>query len=306
MSGTRPTGPPALSRGTVDRAALYRTDDAWLAAAWRNPRSRVLVLDGGRALVREGRPRPRLVLVAPEEAPAGDRFLLGVDGDRAYWAVTGPLPPVPRCRPTGLREIGALLDDGDAGLLVHAVALANWHATHPRCPRCGGRTAPTKAGHTRLCGADGSEHFPRSDPAVIMLVHDGAERCVLGRQRAWPPGRFSTLAGFVEPGESAEQAVAREIAEEVGLDVTDIEYRSSQPWPFPSSLMLGFTARVTGAGLARDGNLAVDLEEVEDARWFTRDEVRAAAPWSEANDRFGLPPAVSIAWRLITDWAHQR
>ena len=146
-------------------------------------------------------------------------------------------------------------------------------------------------GWVRRCPADGSEHFPRTDPAVIMLVHDGGDRCVLGRQAVWPEGRFSILAGFVEPGESAEAAVAREVDEEVGLAITDVTYAGSQPWPFPSSLMLGYTTRATGSELnLRDGELA-------EARWFTRDEVRARA--------VRLPPPVSIAHRIITDWVAQ-
>ena len=146
-------------------------------------------------------------------------------------------------------------------------------------------------GWVRRCPTDGSEHFPRTDPAVIMLVHDGGDRCVLGRQAVWPEGRFSILAGFVEPGEAAEAAVAREVDEEVGLPITDITYAGSQPWPFPSSLMLGFTARATGSTLhLRDGELA-------EARWLTRDEVRAGV--------VRLPPPVSIAHRIITDWLAQ-
>jgi NAD+ diphosphatase len=146
------------------------------------------------------------------------------------------------------------------------------------------------AGWSRLCPADGSEHFPRTDPAVIMLVHDGADRCVLGRQASWPPGRYSILAGFVEPGESAEAAVAREVAEEVGLTVTDVRYAGSQPWPFPSSLMLGFTALAVGGRTLKmvDGELA-------DARWVSREEIRRG-------EVVALPPPVSIAYRIIADW----
>jgi NAD+ diphosphatase len=143
-------------------------------------------------------------------------------------------------------------------------------------------------GSVRRCTADGSEHFPRTDPAVIMLVHDGADRCVLGRQPSWPAGRFSTLAGFVEPGEAAELAVVREVQEEVGITVTDVAFRASQPWPFPSSLMLGFWARAT------DDVITLDGSELAEARWLTRDQLR--------REDVLLPPPVSIAWRLITDW----
>ena len=288
---TRPT--PALARSAVDRAAHRRTDDAWLADRWADPATRVLVVDAGRALVDEDGPAPALVLRTPHEVDASaERYFLGVDDDVAYFAVLAPLAPKIGARPMDLREVGALLGERDAGLLVHAVGLANWHAAHTHCARCGTPTEVVLGGHVRRCPADGSEHFPRTDPAVIMLVHDGADRCVLGRQPSWPPGFYSTLAGFVEPGESAEMAVAREVAEEVGLTVTDVEFRASQPWPFPSSLMLGFVARAT------DAELTVDTAELADARWFSRDELRRAVEREEVR----LPPPVSIAWHLVTDW----
>jgi NADH pyrophosphatase NudC (nudix superfamily) len=284
---------PALSRATVDRDAHAREDDAALAQAWEQ--ARVLVVQDGQALVRED-DRPTLVLVDPAAAPEGDRLYLGRDVDGPLFAVAGPLPRRLGARPLGLREVGALLDDRDAGLLVHAVGLANWHATHPRCPRCGASTEVVRGGSVRRCPQDGSEHFPRTDPAMIVLVHDGGDRCVLGRQAVWPAGRFSTLAGFVEPGESAEQAVVREVAEETGLAVREIRYVASQPWPFPASLMLGFSARCDGDAVPR----AVD-GELEQARWFTRDELREAGSWG-ASTELQLPGEVSIARRLIDDW----
>ncbi|MCU1589092.1 MAG: diphosphatase [Frankiales bacterium] len=257
-----------------------------LAAAWDH--ARVLVVDDGRALVSDG--GPELVLLDATDAPAGDRFYLGRDDESSYFAVAASLPRRLGARPQGLREVGALLGDRDAGLLVHAVGLANWHATHTHCPRCGAPTESAKGGAVRRCTADGSEHFPRTDPAVIMLVTDGADRCVLGRQAIWPPGRYSTLAGFVEPGESAEQAVIREVGEETGIAVRDVLYRGSQPWPFPASLMLGYRAVCDpdAEPVPRDG-------ELEDARWFGADELRAG-------DGVLLPTPVSIAWHLITDW----
>jgi NAD+ diphosphatase len=285
---------PALARATVDRDARTRDDPAALEAAWQS--ARVLVLQDGTALVAE-QDRPRLVLVDSEQAPVGDRLYLGRDADGPVFAVAGPVQRRLGTRPMGLRDVGALLDDRDAGLLVHAVGLVNWHATHPCCARCGTPTEVVRGGSVRRCPADGSEHFPRTDPAMIVLVHDGADRCVLGRQAVWPAGRFSTLAGFVEPGESAEQAVVREVAEETGLAVDEVSYAASQPWPFPSSLMLGFRARCDGDAQPRpvDG-------ELEEAHWFTRQELRDAAAWGARGGGLQLPGSVSIAAMLIAGW----
>jgi NAD+ diphosphatase len=287
---------PALSRATVDRDAATRNDAAALDQAWEH--ARVLVVDQGRALIDE-QDRPRLVLLDSAQAPQGDRLYLGHDGDGPVFAVVGPLPRRLGARPLGLRDVGALLDDRDAGLLVHAVGLANWHAGHPCCSRCGTATEVVRGGSVRRCPADGSEHFPRTDPAMIVLVHDGGDRCVLGRQSVWPAGRFSTLAGFVEPGESAEQAVVREVAEETGLAVDEVEYVASQPWPFPSSLMLGFRARCDGGAVP----VAVD-GELEEVRWFSRDELRAAGTWGTGHG-LQLPSSVSIAALLISGWLTQ-
>jgi NAD+ diphosphatase len=297
-----PHGSFPLARAAVHRAAERREDGAWLDGAWADPRARVLVVDEGRTPVAD---RPdgsvALALVPPAAAPDGPRYLLGVEdapdgGEVAYFAVAGPADGAARhdgaARVDDLRGVGALLDDRDAGLLVHAVALDAWHRTHPCCARCGARTDVASAGHVRRCPADGSQHFPRTDPAVIMLVTDGDDRCLLGRQARWPERRFSTLAGFVEPGESLEQAVAREVAEEVGLRVLDTAYDGSQPWPFPASLMLGFRARVDG------GDPRVDGEEIAEARWFTRDALHAAV----VADEVRLPPSLSIARRLVEGW----
>ena len=285
---------PALSRATVDRDAALREDAAALEQAWAG--ARVLVVDAGRVLLDESGPAPSLVLVDPDDAPPGDRLYLGRDDDGAYFCVAGPLPRRLGARPGDLRSVGALLGDRDAGLLVHAVGLTNWHAAHPRCARCGEPTEVVRGGSVRRCPADGSEHFPRTDPAIIVLVHDGADRCVLGRQPVWPAGRYSTLAGFVEPGESAEQAVVREVREESGLDVREVRYIASQPWPFPSSLMLGFEAVTDGDAQPRaaDG-------ELEDVRWFSRDELREAASWG-TGPGLQLPGAVSIARHLVDGW----
>lgn len=277
---------PALARATLDRVAERRKDASWVAEAWAT--ARVLVVDDDRrALVDED----GVVLVASSDVDAAstELFLLGVDdNDVAYFGCTGELSRRLGARPSTLRDVGALLSGRDAGLFVATVALANWHSTHRHCPRCGTPTESVDAGWVRRCTADGSDHFPRTDPAVIVLVHDGGDLCLLGRQPVWPPGRYSTLAGFVEPGESLEHAVVREIREESGVVVDDVTYRGSQPWPFPASLMLGFEAR------AASGEAAVIDGELEDVQWFSRDDLRAGRPL--------LPPPASIAHWLITGW----
>jgi len=288
---------PTLSRATVDRDAATRDDPVALEKAWGQ--ARVVIVDDSAALIAED-DRPRLVLLDSTTAPEGDRFYLGRDDDGPVFAVAAPLGRRLGARRLGLRDVGALLDDRDAGLLVHAVGLANWHANHPCCARCGAPTEPVRGGSVRRCTVDGSDHFPRTDPAVIMLVHDGGDRCVLGRQAVWGPGRFSTLAGFVEPGESAEQAVIRECLEEASLVVEDVRYVDSQPWPFPSSLMLGFTARCDGSTLP----VPADGELVE-ARWFTRDELRGAGSWGASGAAVQLPSSISIARLLIDGWLQQ-
>jgi len=293
----------ALSRGEVDRATARRSDADWLAAAWASPGTRVVVVEDGQAPVRfaDGDAKAELSFVAPRQAPDGVRFLLGIDADGiVYFGVAGPLPrpdagadPGSGTRPISLRQAGPLLSDRDAGLMTEAVALANWHETHGHCPRCGAVSEPVLAGHARRCVDDGSEHFPRLDPAVIMLVTDPDDRCLLARNAMWPERRVSILAGFVEPGESAEQAVAREVYEETGIAVGGARYVGSQPWPMPHSLMLGFRASATGSL-----EITVDSDEIAEARWFSRDELRACI----ASGEIRLPPPVSIAHRIIESW----
>ncbi len=303
---TIPTEPAAADRpilltatGGIDRAANHRLDEAWLAAAWSHPTTRVFVVSGGRALVEDtDAGRTELVTTPSFDAPFTEahRYFLGSDAEGVrYFAVQKDSFPGrmdAAARPAGLREAGALLGERDAELLVHAVALENWQRLHRFCSRCGERTVIAAAGHVRRCPACGAEHYPRTDPAVIMLVTDEKDRALLGRQVHWPEGRFSTLAGFVEPGESIEEAVRREVFEEAGVQVGEVEYIASQPWPFPSSLMLGFMAR------ADSPEIRVDGEEIEEARWFSRDDLRAAFSSGEV-----LPPSgISIAARLVELW----
>jgi len=288
-------GQLALSRGTVDRVTHRRNDREWIDAAWKDPRTRVLVVWHGQALVRLDDEQAELRFVAPEEAPDGVRLLLGQDHDgTVYFGVDAELPPAPDgFQAISLREVGTLLSDRDAGLLTHAVALANWHETHTHCPLDGTPTVPDPGGHSTTCPADGSEHFPRTDPAVIMLVTDPEDRALLARNAAWPSRRVSILAGFVEAGESAEQAVIREVAEETGIRVSNVRYVASQPWPMPRSLMLGFRADAPAGQ-----SIAVDQEELAEAHWFSREALLAAIQARE----LALPPSVSIARHIIESW----
>ena len=296
-----PLGRLALSRSTVDRATDRRGDAAWLAEAWADPRAKVLVVQDGQALVTTRDGQLELVFVSPAEAPEGTRFFLGVDADGvAYFGVSGAVEGEPgnrsdsaAAKPMALRQAGALLSDRDAGLMVHAVALAYWHDTHTHCPRCGTPTVPAPAGHLTTCPKDGTEHFPRLDPAVIMLVIDPDDRLMLARNALWPRGRMSVVAGFVEPGESAEHAVAREVYEETSIVVSQVRYMGSQPWPMPRSLMLGYEARAAGGQ-----RITVDEEEIGEARWFSRADLRAAIEEGE----LGIAPSSSIARRLIEYW----
>ncbi|RKS72515.1 NAD+ diphosphatase [Motilibacter peucedani] len=282
-------GELALSRSGIDRAAELRTRPEELELRWKDPGSRVLrVYPGGRFVVHDD----ALVLESALDAPPERRVFLGLDPeDTAYFA----LLPVGEHAPEGavtLREVGTLLAARDVGLAVNAVALANWHATHTHCPRCGAATEVTDGGHVRHCPVDGTQHYPRTDSAVIMAIVDADDRLLLGRQASWPEGRFSTLAGFVEPGESLEQAVRREVAEEVGVTVGEVTYLGSQAWPFPASLMLGFTGR------ALTTELRADEVEIAQARWVSREEFGRET----AAGTLRLPPAVSIARRLIEHW----
>lgn len=278
---------PPLTMSAVDRATERRSDAAWLAAAWKDAASRVLVVGDGR-VASDGM---SVTYVAPREAPEGERFLLGVADGITYLATD--ISQAPEHGAT-LREIGLTLSDRDAGLATHAIALANWHATHQFCPRCGTRTRSEQGGHVRRCPADNSEHFPRTDPAVITLVVDENDRCLLGSGSAGRGNRFSTLAGFVEPGETPEAALVREVLEESGIEVTASRYAGSQPWPFPSNLMLGYYATARGVDPTPDG------DEIREVRWFTRPEVHDAAK----NGQIALNGAISISRRLIEGWLY--
>ena len=298
-------GPP-LSRAYYDRAALRRSDEAWLTDAWQ--RAKIVVVSPGSSTPVSG---GRVVLRDAADAPQGPRRFLGMaDGD-PYFAVTAEPGDVSSSEPDAwqtLRDFGEQADELDADLVASAVALEQWHQRHGFCPRCGAATVEEQAGWIRRCTAEGSQHFPRTDPAVIMLIHDGADQVLLGRAHHWGPGRFSCLAGFVEPGESLESAVAREVYEEVGVGVRDSTYLGSQPWPFPASLMLGFITRLDG-----DSSITLDPVEMAEAGWFTRAELTRAATWTDdsaegepvpdpAHPLRAIPPTLSIARYLIDRW----
>jgi NAD+ diphosphatase len=288
----------ALSRSVLDRAADRRRDQEWLEKAWEAPDTQVATVAGDRLAVTPD--RTALRLVPPAQAPEGLRILLGIDHEagagqtadgRAVFAVL--VDGEPDESYAGLREIGAVLNDREAGMAVHVVGLANWHAVHTHCSNCGAHTEVVEAGHVRECPSCGLHHFPRSDPAIIVLVTDDQDRALLGRNPNWPEGRYSTLAGFVEPGESLEAAVRREVFEETGVVVgEDVRYAGSQPWPLPSSLMLGFYARATGF------DIEVDADEIADARWFSRADLNTLI---EAGT-MALPGNISISRRLIEGW----
>ncbi|MEU1131936.1 NAD(+) diphosphatase [Streptomyces sp. NPDC005900] len=288
---------PALSRAAVDRAGEHRTDETWLSAAWDRESTRAVLVAQDRTLVAaDGTGQVGIVLLPASSAPDGVRYFLGSDSAGVdYFAVSVPdLQPyrTPGARESGLREIGTLLTPRDVGLLVHAVALDAWHRTHPFCPRCANPTEVAFGGHMRRCLSCRTEHFPRTDPAVIMLVTDTEDRCLLARNAAWEVGHWSVLAGFVDPGESLEQAVRREVLEEVGVRADSVEYTGSQAWPFPASLMLGFFARTTNPGIMVDG------KEIAQARWFSRAQLWEAM----VEGVVALPSGVSIARSMIECW----
>jgi NAD+ diphosphatase len=290
--------PNVFSGPYLDRVAHLRKDPAAIAAALADPGSLIVPLWHARSLVRPGGPGCTAAFVEVTHEirrtlPDGELVLLGRFRGHVCFAaeLVGDPPPelVPETRFEDLRSAGGQLPEDEAGLLAYARAMVLWRQRHRHCGSCGAPARSESAGHVMKCTAPGcgAEQFPRLDPAIIVLVTDGA-RALLGRQAAWPPGRYSTIAGFVEPGESLEDAVAREVLEETGVAVDEASYHSSQPWPFPASLMIGFTARAAADSVPRAD------EELEDVRWFTRAQIAAGTP--------RLPPPQSVSFRLIEDW----
>jgi len=306
-----------LARSVVAPSAHRRSDPALLSRAAREPATWVVLLHDGRiATVGEGDGvaldlrRPADLAGWPEDTAAdsglwlflgehaGETFLalLVTDLDLGGAGLEGvherPTEDLSDVTWSTLREVGHLLGDRDADLATTAVALAEWHRRNQRCPRCGSPTRPALGGWVRRCPVDDVEEHPRTDAAVIMAVTDAQDRLLLGHGAQWAARRFSTLAGFVEPGESLETAVRREVAEEVGVTVGDVTYVASQPWPFPASLMVAFRARATTSDLVADGI------EVTDARWFTRADLHRAVRDGEVL----LPMRTSVALALIEQW----
>ena len=274
---------PFFSGRGLDRADLLRADPDRLAVLAGQAEARELVWrDGLPALGQDG----RLEWQAPSQAA----LFLGLDGKAPCFS---PLQSEVAEARAAFSTLGLLSPD-DAPLFAAALSLAGWHSRHAFCANCGRATEPVRGGWSRRCGACSAEHFPRVDPVVIMLAeHDGS--VLLGRQPHYPTGRYSALAGFVEVGESIESAVGRELEEEAGISVSDVRYMASQPWPFPSSLMIGCSATALG----RD--LAIDRTELDDARWFSREEV-AAALANSPDAPFQVPPPAAIARTLLEHW----
>ena len=299
----RPTLPPFTGMA-LDRVSTERKDPEWVRRELADPAAQaVTATHEGVAMADEGEP-----LLLRSKLPSEGReepILLGLDDGAPLFAVD--LEALPRAEQLEmvegadimpLREAGLVLPPAEAGLAAYVVALLNWHRRHRFCANCGAQTSVDEAGYSRHCPRCGAQHFPRTDPCVIMAVeHDG--RLLLGRQPQWPPGRYSCLAGYVEPGESLERAVAREVQEESGVEIAGTpRYVASQPWPFPASLMLGFHAVSDGGEpRARDG-------ELDEVRWVDRDTVRRALQGDTSDLR--LPPGVSIARYLIERWAADR
>jgi NAD+ diphosphatase len=296
---------PLLSRVGADRADQLRTDVDAAATGWAD--AALLRVDSrNQVLVAGGRVLLGAAAELADKPPRDAVFLGRIEGGQHVWAIRGALQAPEdsevQAQVVNLRGLGVIVDDTSSQLMSAAVALLNWHDSARFSPVDGSPTKPARAGWARVNPVTGQEEFPRIDPAVICLVHDGGDRAVLARQAVWPERMFSLLAGFVEAGESFEVCVAREIREEIGLNVRDVRYLGSQPWPFPRSLMVGFHAVADP-----DEEFAFNDGEIVEAAWFTRDEVRealAAGDWSSSSEsKLLLPGSVSIARVIIESWA---
>lgn len=287
-----PDAPLAFAGPWLERNATLRRDREALAAAWADGDTRFIAVWEAQPLIRAGRAaRLTRAELGARLPPAEQAIYLGVDGGDHLFAIAldsaGPPDDLGQCG--GLRELVGTVPARDAALLAYARAMVNWHRHHRHCSVCGAPGRPGEGGFVMACSSAGCGHrsFPRLDPAIIVLVHHD-QRCLLGRQASWPTDRFSTIAGFVEPGESLEDAVRREVAEETAIPVSHCRYLASQPWPFPASLMIGFHA------LSPGGEIRTTDGELAEARWFTREELVGGA--------VVLPPRASVAFHLIAAW----
>lgn len=285
----------------LERLGERRRDKAWTTAALAGADTCFVPVHGAHNIITREGDTPRALLLTHDEArpllvQARCTVLLGSFAGRVCFALAlDEKIPLPRGEQGDLRQLGVLMDDAELALLGYARALVHWHLQNLHCGRCGTATESAQAGFERLCPNCGAQHFPRLDPAIIVLVTHG-ERCLLGRQAIWPPRRYATLAGFVEPGESLEAAVRREVEEETDVRVDGVMYQASQPWPFPSSLMLGFRAEAATTAIhCRDS-------ELEHAAWFSRDDIVAQVNAG----MLLLSPSRSISYHLIKDWFEEQ
>lgn len=276
-------------RSLIDRAGELRSDNAQLEELWQ----RAAIIEVGRGRIRSTLAGP--AILKAEDAIGGERYFLGIDRatETPYFAwASGQVDSEIEDYLT-LRELSGTLSPLHLEISMHAIALSNWHDAHPCCSKCGAPTRVEMGGAVRKCDRDESQHHPRTDPAVIVLVKDSDDRILLGHQPVWPEGRFSTFAGFLEPGETFEQCVAREVLEEAGVTLREVKYLGSQPWPFPASVMIAFEAITDAPDEARP-----DGEEITEVKWFSRAELKAAAE----DGSLLLPPMVSVARRMIEGW----
>jgi NAD+ diphosphatase len=289
----------ALSANAYNRLGLQRTDEAWLDRTWADPATRVLLVAGSRLRPVDG----EIEWLGTSEVPdSGRRVLLGESGGAAHFALILEPEDAPGEREEWLPLRAVLFGIAEsspdqAPFLFHAIGLAEWHFATRFCPRCAGELVSETSGHSLRCVGCGKQQFPRTDPAVIMAITYGEpgapdEAVLLGRHANWPETRWSTLAGFCEPGETLEDAVRREVYEEVGVTVGEVEYFGSQPWPLPASLMLAFTGR------AITTEIHVDGAEIAEARWFTRAELASEG----AAGRVLVPTGISISSSLLHSW----
>ena len=288
MASNKPLKLP-LAAAEVDRSAHLRSDEAYIKSAW--PNASVLQFMSEKFVSHSNQLTFAKGASLGEYDSRSDYFLGVKDGENFFLRHLNN--QTSNLEFKSLREIGSYLSPRDIGLAVHAQGLANWHSKHPRCSLCGGPTNVVLAGAVRRCPADQSEHYPRTDGAIIVLIKDDKDQVLLGRQKVWPKHRFSTFAGFVEPGESFEHCVIREVREEAGVELTKINYLGSQPWPFPASLMIAFEAVTNTPELAR-----ADGDEIEEIRWFSREDMKAAI----ADKSLILPLEISVARQMINAW----